>query len=166
LNDETTCTILVLCTGNSSRSLIGEALINHLGGGRFKAYSAGSDPAGKPNPYALQVLKSHGVPVEGLRSKSWDEFAEDSAAKMDAVITVCDNAAAEVCPIWPGAPAKCHWGLPDPAAVQGSDEAKKKAFEKTYAALEKRVRKLVALPPESLRPENLAESLQALADEG
>lgn len=104
--------ILVLCTGNSARSLIGEALLNHLGGGRIKAHSAGSHPAGAPHPDALAVLKAHGVPAEALRSKHWNDFSVPGAPEMDVVLTVCDRAASEACPVWPGAPVACHWGLP------------------------------------------------------
>ena len=137
--------VLVLCTGNSARSILAEALINHLGGGRFHANSAGSKPTGKVNPLALHVLRGQGIPVENARSKSWDEFAVPDAPKMDLVITVCDNAAGETCPLWPGAPVKVHWGLPDPAATVGSDEQRLCAFAEAYRMIETRVRKLAAL---------------------
>lgn len=137
--------VLVLCTGNSARSVLGEALINHLGGGRWKAYSAGSHPTGKVNPLSLEVLREKGLPAEGYRSKSWDEFAAADAPQMDLVITVCDNAAGEVCPIWPGAPRKVHMGFPDPAAAEGSHEEKLAAFREVYAMIEAKVRRLVEL---------------------
>ncbi len=135
--------ILVLCTGNSARSLIGEALLNHLGGGRIKAHSAGAHPAGAPHPDALAVLKAHGVPTEDLRSKHWEEFSVPGAPEMDVVLTVCDSAASEVCPAWPGAPVACHWGLPDPAAAAGGPATRSAAFEETFRASERRVRRLV-----------------------
>lgn len=137
--------VLILCTGNSARSIMAEALINHLGAGRFRAYSAGSKPAGKVHPLALRTLGKQNVPVADARSKSWDEFARPGAPHMDIVVTVCDNAAGETCPLWPGTPVKVHWGVPDPAAAAGSDEQRLQAFRKVYALLEKRVQKLVAL---------------------
>lgn len=137
--------LLVLCTGNSARSILAEALINHLGAGRFRAYSAGSKPTGKVNPYALRTLAEHGVPVTEARSKSWDEFAQAGAPHMDIVITVCDSAAGETCPLWPGTPVKVHWGLPDPAAATGTDEQRLHAFAEVYRMLEQRVKRLVAL---------------------
>lgn len=122
-----------------------EALINQLGAGRFRAHSAGSNPAGRVNPLALRVLKEQGVPAAEARSKSWDEFAGPAAPRMDLVITVCDSAAGETCPLWPGAPVKVHWGLPDPAAAAGSEQQKIEAFRRTYALLEQRIGRLVAL---------------------
>ncbi len=151
--------ILVLCTGNSARSLIGEALLNHLGGGRIKAHSAGSHPAGAPHPDALAVLKAHRVPAEDLRSKHWEEFSVPGAPEMDVVLTVCDRAASEVCPVWPGAPVACHWGLPDPAAA-----ARRAAFEETFRVFERRVRRLVGPGLEGLSAGGLAARLTA-ADE-
>lgn len=138
--------ILILCTGNSARSILGEALINRLGAGRVRGFSAGSFPKGEVHPGALRLLKRHGYPTDGLRSKSWDEFAGPEAPEIDAVITVCDNAAGEVCPIWPGQPVKAHWGLPDPAGVQGDEAEVDAAFEATHAALLRRIEQLVALP--------------------
>jgi len=138
--------VLFLCTGNSARSILAEVLLRSLGGGRFRAFSAGSSPAGQVNPHALAFLREQGLPVEGLRSKSWDEFAAPGAPPMDIVITVCDNAAAEVCPIWPGHPVTAHWGVPDPAAIEGSDEDKRRAFREAAATLRRRIELLVSLP--------------------
>ncbi|KIL98442.1 Arsenate reductase [Paramagnetospirillum magnetotacticum MS-1] len=140
--------VLVLCTGNSARSVLGEALINHLGGGKWRAFSAGSNPTGKVNPLSLEVLAEKGLPTEGYRSKSWDEFAAAGAPVMDLVITVCDNAAGEVCPIWPGHPSKVHMGFPDPAAVEGSQEERLAEFRKVYAMIEAKVRRLIELGPD------------------
>ncbi len=141
-----TYNVLILCTGNSARSILGEAVFNHSGNGLFRAYSAGSKPAGQPNPFAIDLLKRQGIDTAFARSKSWDEFAAADAPKMDFVITVCDNAAAEECPYWPGAPVNAHWGLPDPAEVQGTDAEKSLAFAQTYAALLRRVQVFAALP--------------------
>jgi len=138
-------TVLVLCTGNSARSVLAECLINDLGAGKWTAYSAGSHPTGKVNPLSIEVLREKGHKVEGLRSKSWDEFALPDAPKMDLVITVCDNAAGEVCPIWPGHPSKVHIGFPDPAAAEGTHEKRLAAFRDVYAMIEAKIRKLIAL---------------------
>lgn len=138
--------ILVLCTGNSARSILGEAVINRLGAGRFTAFSAGSKPTGAPNPFALALLQAEGIDTGFARSKSWDEFAAPGAPQLDIVITVCDSAAAETCPYWPGAPVSAHWGLPDPAGVTGDDATKAAAFAQTYAALTRRVQAMLALP--------------------
>lgn len=127
--------ILILCTGNSARSILGEALFTSLSGGKITGYSAGSSPVGAVNPVALKLLQVNGHDVSNLSSKSWDEFSGDTAPDMAAVITVCSNAAGETCPIWPGAPVRAHWGFPDPAAVEGSDAEKMVAFEKVYAAI-------------------------------
>ncbi len=156
--------ILVLCTGNSARSLIGEALLNHLGGGRIKAHSAGSHPAGAPHPDALAVLKAHGVPTEALRSKHWEEFSVPGAPEMDVVLTVCDSAASEVCPAWPGAPVACHWGLPDPAAATGGPATRRAAFEETFRAFERRVRRLVDPGFDGLSAGGIAARLTAADD--
>jgi arsenate reductase len=139
-----TTNVLVLCTGNSARSVLAECLINDLGHGAFKAYSAGSQPTGRVNPLTLAVLKEKGHAIDGYRSKSWDEFALPEAPKMDLVITVCDNAAGEVCPIWPGHPSKIHIGFPDPAAAEGSEEERLQAFREVYSMIEAKVRQLIA----------------------
>jgi arsenate reductase len=135
--------VLVLCTGNSARSVLGECLINRLGAGKWKAYSAGSHPTGRVNPLSLDVLRENGHSIEGLRSKSWDEFALPDAPRMDLVITVCDNAAGEVCPIWPGHPSKVHLGFPDPADATGTHEERLAEFRKVYAMIEAKVRGLI-----------------------
>jgi arsenate reductase len=144
--------VLFLCTHNSARSILAEALLNHIGKGRFKAFSAGSSPrdSQQPNPLGLQVLQHAGIPTEGLRSKSWDEFGQPDAPHMDLVITVCDNAAGEVCPYWPGQPATAHWGYADPSETQGSDAQKLEAFRQTLLALHRRLALLVSLPAEKL----------------
>ncbi len=141
--------VLVLCTGNSARSVLGEVLFNVLGKGKFKAYSAGSKPAGKVNPGAIEWLQAHGHSTEGLRSKSWDEFAAPGAPEFDFVFTVCDNAAGEVCPVWYGAPMTAHWGIPDPAHIEG-DEARRAAFNKAAEQLARRIGLFMALPIEKL----------------
>ncbi|MBA4284749.1 MAG: protein-tyrosine-phosphatase [Xanthomonadaceae bacterium] len=146
--------VLFLCTGNSARSILGEALINHplIGRGRFRGYSAGSHPAGAPNPYALALLAEQGIAIEGLRSKSWDEFSGPAAPKLDFVFTVCDSAASEACPYWPGQPVTAHWGLPDPAALPDTDPAaKRRAFLDTFVALRRRIELLANLPLASLQ---------------
>jgi protein-tyrosine-phosphatase len=137
--------VLFLCTGNSARSILGEALLNHLGKGRFKAYSAGSHPGGKVNALALELLEKSGIATTGLRSKSWSEFEAPGAPKLDLVFTVCDSAAKETCPVWPGQPINVHWGIADPAAVQGSDEEKRQAFRDAYAILHRRISLLANL---------------------
>ena len=138
--------VLFLCTGNSARSILAEAYLNSAAHGRFVGYSAGSHPAGKVNPFAVELLAKHRLPTEALRSKSWDEFARPGAAKMSFVFTVCDNAAGEVCPIWPGQPITAHWGVEDPAAVQGSDEEKRRAFLKAFTQLAARINLFLNLP--------------------
>jgi len=138
--------VLFLCTGNSARSILAEAILNDLGKGRFRAYSAGSHPAGRVNPFALELLRSRGLPVEDLRSKSWDEFSGRAAPTLDFVFTVCDNAAGEVCPFWPGRPMTAHWGIADPAAVQGTEEQKRKAFLQAYIQLNTRIGQFLSLP--------------------
>jgi arsenate reductase len=141
-----TYNVLVLCTGNSARSIMAEAIFNAIGKGRFRAYSAGSHPAGTVNPYALRQLQAVHYPVTGLRSKSWDEFAAPGAPHMDFVITVCDKAAGEVCPVWPGHPLTAHWGFEDPAAVAGSDEDKRRIFDQVFRQIVQRVRLFAELP--------------------
>jgi arsenate reductase len=138
--------VLFLCTGNSARSVLAEVLLNGRGAGRFRAFSAGSQPVGRVNPVAIATLEAAGLPTDGLRSKSWDEFAQPGAPALDFVFTVCDNAANEVCPIWPGQPVTAHWGLPDPAAVAGSDADKAKAFRDTFIALDRRIGLFTSLP--------------------
>ncbi len=141
---------LFICTGNSARSILAEGLLSHLGRQRFKAFSAGSHPNGQVNPFALSTLKALRVPTDGFRSKNWDEFAQPGAPALDFVFTVCDNAAGEVCPVWPGQPMSAHWGVPDPAAVQGSDEEKARAFMDTAVTLKRRIELMLALPMASL----------------
>jgi protein-tyrosine-phosphatase len=138
--------VLFLCTGNSARSILAEAYLNSAGKGRFTAYSAGSRPAGEVNPLALELLRRNRIPVDGMRSKNWDEFASPGAPRMDFVFTVCDNAAGEACPLWPGQPVTAHWGVADPAAVEGSDEVKRKAFVRAFAELSNRINLFLNLP--------------------
>jgi arsenate reductase (thioredoxin) len=145
-----TYNILFLCTGNSARSVLAEVLMNHLSRGRFRAFSAGSHPAGEVNPFTLELLHSKGFATDGLRSKNWDEFARSDAPAMDFVITVCDKAAGEVCPVWPGQPMTAHWGFEDPAAAQGSEEARRKVFNKVFVEIARRIELMLALPIEKL----------------
>lgn len=142
--------VLFLCTGNSARSVIAEVLLNSLAPARFKAYSAGSQPKGAVNPFALELLEKNRMPTAGLRSKSWDEFAAPGAPEMDFVFTVCDQAAGEVCPVWPGQPVTAHWGLEDPAAAEGTDEQKRRAFVRTFAQLQHRLSIFSSLPLDKL----------------
>ena len=151
--------VLFLCTGNSARSILGEALLNAMGGGRFRAWSAGSHPGGRVNPFALEILTKNGFATEGLRSKSWDEFASAGAPEFDFIFTVCDSAAAETCPVWPGHPMTAHWGIPDPAAIEGEDETKRKAFRDAFSRLQRRISLLVNLPVESLDKPSLQKQL-------
>ncbi len=160
--------ILVLCTGNSARSLLGEALFNHYAAGphietSWQAFSAGSQPKGLPHPLALQTLKTHDIDTGKLRSKSWDEFAQPGAPAMDIVITVCDNAAQETCPVWPGAPIRVNWGIPDPAAATGTPAQQAAAFETAYQTLLKRIRAMQQLPLSSLSAAQLQAELSELA---
>jgi arsenate reductase len=142
--------VLFLCTGNSARSILAEAATRHFAGDRFRAYSAGSYPRGEVNPFALELLRSQHLPTEGLRSKSWDEFAVPGAPVMDFVFTVCDQAAGEQCPYWPGQPVTAHWGMQDPAAVEGTDEEKRRAFAETFRILRRRIELFASLPHERL----------------
>lgn len=137
--------VLFLCTANSARSILAESLMNHWGKGRFRGFSAGSFPGGKVNPYAIELLQSLKLPTDGLRSKSWDEFAASDAPKMDFIFTVCDNAANEACPVWPGHPTTAHWGVPDPAAEQGDEVAKRAAFREAFRLLENRIKVFASL---------------------
>lgn len=141
-----TYNVLFLCTGNSARSILGESLLNAVGRERFRAYSAGSHPAGRVNPFALELLAKNRFPTEGLRSKNWDEFAAPGAPALDFVFTVCDNAAGEACPVWPGQPVSAHWGIPDPAAVEGSDDVKRRAFLDAFVVLRRRIELFTSLP--------------------
>jgi len=152
--------VLFLCTGNSARSILGEALLNQLGRGQFKAYSAGSYPKGAVHPMALQVLAEHRVPTDGLRSKSWDEFAKPGAPALDFIFTVCDNAAGEMCPIWPGHPMTAHWGIEDPAAVEGGGQHK--AFVDAMSYMRSRIKLFTALPLEAIDEMALRGKLRAI----
>jgi protein-tyrosine-phosphatase len=158
--------VLFLCTGNSARSILAEAYLNTAGKGRFKAYSAGSKPGGRINPFALELLEKTRIDTAGLRSKSWDEFAGPGVPKMDFVFTVCDNAAAETCPYWPGQPMTAHWGVADPAAVLGSDEDKRRAFHDAFMALSARINLFVSLPMEKLDRLALQKRLQEIGKTG
>ncbi|WP_428826598.1 arsenate reductase ArsC [Azonexus sp. IMCC34842] len=158
------CNILVLCTGNSARSILGEALFNHFGQGRIRAYSAGSQPSGKVNPVALETLTRHGIPLPEARSKSWDEFAAPGAPAIDYIITVCAGAAGETCPVWIGHPTTAHWGIPDPAHVEPL-AARIEAFEVAYQQLERRVRALLALPLETMSPADIKAAAKRIHEE-
>ena len=156
--------VLFLCTGNSARSIMGEALLNHLpiGRGRFKAFSAGSQPKGEVHPLALETIVANKLPGEGYRSKSWTEFADQGAPKMDFVFTVCDQAASEVCPVWPGQPMTAHWGVPDPAAATGTDEERRRAFRNALFSLRRRIELLTNLPLESLNRLAIQERIEKI----
>ena len=142
--------VLFVCTGNSARSILAEGLLNHFARGRFIAHSAGSHPSGTVNPFALSTLQALRIPTDGFRSKSWGEFAEPGAPALDFVFTVCDNAAGEMCPVWPGQPMTAHWGVPDPAAFEGTDEEKARVFMSTTVTLKRRVELMLSLPIKSL----------------
>lgn len=157
--------VLVLCTGNSARSILAEALFNHLGGGRFTAYSAGSQPSGTVNPVALETLDRHGVPLPEARSKSWDEFAAPGAPEMDFIFTVCASAAGEACPIWPGQPSTAHWGIADPAHIEPL-AARREAFETAYRQLARRIGAFVTLPLETLSAQEVATAARRIHEEG
>lgn len=154
--------ILFLCTGNSARSIMAEGLVNHLSEGHFKGFSAGSHPTGRVNPLALETLQKLGCETDGMSSKSWDEFAGPDAPKMDFVITVCDSAAGEACPYWPGTPMTAHWGFADPSHVEGDDEAKRVAFMKTAQAITQRLRLFLALPMDKLDHLSLQNALRTI----
>ncbi len=154
--------VLFLCTGNSARSIMAEAILNHRAAGGFTAYSAGSHPSGVPRPEALKQLESAGIATTGLRSKSWDEFAGLGAPRMDFVFTVCDNAANEVCPLWPGQPMTAHWGIPDPAAVRGTEEEIARAFNDAFVALERRIDLFLSLPLATLQQLALQREIESI----
>ena len=156
-----TYNVLVLCTGNSARSILGEALFNHLGGGRIRAFSAGSQPSGTVNPVALETLQKHGLPLPDARSKSWDEFAAPDAPVLDFIFTVCASAAGETCPIWPGHPATAHWGINDPAHVEPL-AARRAAFETAYQQLEKRITAFIKLPLETMSTVTIVEAARKI----
>ena len=151
--------VLFLCTGNSARSIIAESVLRQVGAGRFISHSAGSRPTGTVNPFALEFLRNNRLPADGMRSKNWEEFAQPGSSPLDFVFTVCDNAAGEVCPVWPGQPMTAHWGVPDPAAVEGNDEQKRKAFSSTGHILLNRIRLFVSLPLAKLDRLTLAKRL-------
>ena len=155
---------LFLCTGNSARSILAESVMNRLGRGQFRGFSAGSHPNGRVNPLALDLLQQLEFPTEGLRSKSWDEFAAPHRMHFDFVITVCDNAAGETCPVWPGQPMTAHWGIPDPAAVEGSEIEKKLAFRQAFMAMETRIKLFLSLPIASIEKLRLQERLDAIGE--
>jgi arsenate reductase len=157
--------VLFLCTGNSARSILAEALMNHWGKGRFRAHSGGSFPAGRVNPLALELLAHMKIPADGARSKSWDEFAGPGAVQFDFIITVCDKAAGELCPVWPGQPVTAHWGVADPAAATGSDAEKMLAFRDAFRALEHRIRIFANLPPASLERLKTRRDLERIGDD-
>jgi arsenate reductase len=154
--------VLFLCTGNSARSILAESLVNHWGAGKFRGFSAGSYPKGTVHPIAVELLQQLKLPADGLRSKSWDEFAVAGAPRMDFIFTVCDNAAGEVCPIWPGQPMTAHWGVPDPAAVEGTESEKWLAFRTALGSLESRVKAFVSLPIASIDHMRLKQRLDEI----
>ena len=158
--------VLFLCTGNSARSIIAESILRQVGAGRFSAFSAGSHPAGQVNPFALEFLRASRMPTDRMRSKNWNEFARPESPPLDFVFTVCDNAAGEVCPVWPGQPMTAHWGVPDPAALEGSDELKRKAFSETGRILLNRIRLFVSLPLARLDRLSLARRLSEIGQSG
>jgi len=154
--------VLFLCTGNSARSILAESLLNHLGKGRFRAFSAGSHPAGQVNPFALELLEKNHFPTAEQRSKPWDEFAQPDAPQLDFVITVCDKAAGEVCPVWPGQPMTAHWGIPDPVVVEGSDDAKRHAFVDAMNQMQRRICMFVSLPFDKLDRMKLQQAVREI----
>lgn len=160
MSEERTYNALFLCTGNSARSIMAEVMLNTMGNGRFRAYSAGSHPKGAVHPLALELLARNRLPIEGLRSKDWTEFARPGAPQLDFVFTVCDNAAGEVCPVWPGQPMTAHWGVPDPAAAEGSEDEQRKAFFMAYQQLSKRLSLFINLPMDRLDKMTLQQRLK------
>jgi arsenate reductase len=159
-----TYNVLFLCTGNSARSIMAEALVTTMSHGKLKGFSAGSTPTGKVNPFAVEQVRKTGYPAENLRSKSWDEFAASDAPHMDFIITVCDNAAGEQCPYWPGHPTSAHWGFEDPAVVEGTDEEKRAAFEKTFKQIMARMNAFVSLPMELLEKHVIHQEMQKIGE--
>jgi arsenate reductase len=159
---EKSCQMLFLCTGNSARSIMAEVMLNHLGRGRFRAYSAGSHPKGMVHPLAMATMQSMGLPVDGLRSKSWEEFARPAAPPLDGIVTVCDDTAGEVCPLWPGKPMTAHWGVEDPAAFQGTEDAQRAKFREVALILRRRIALLVRLPLATLDAITIQTKLQEI----
>lgn len=159
-------TVLFICTGNSARSILAEGLLTHLGGSTFRAFSAGSHPTGTVHPLALQTLRHLHIPTDGFRSKNWDEFAQPGAPALDFVFTVCDKAAGEMCPVWPGQPMTAHWGVPDPAAVEGTDEQKTKAFLDAAIILKRRIELMLSLPLSSLAGMSLQHEIDQIGKTG
>ena len=157
--------VLFICTANSARSIMAEAILNQLGAGRYRAYSAGSQPAGHVNPHAVELLQRNRFRTDSLRSKNWEEFAQLDAPAMDFVLTVCDNAAGEVCPVWPGQPMSAHWGVPDPAAAQGNEEEKQRAFSDAFITLNRRITIFLALPFDKLDKLSLQTELHRIGSE-
>jgi arsenate reductase len=162
MSDARTFNVLFLCTGNSARSIMAESILRHVGSCRFHAFSAGSHPVGRVNPLALELLQRHRMPVDGLRSKSWNEFAETGAPSLDFVFTVCDGAAGELCPVWPGQPMTAHWGVADPAGVEGGDDAQRAAFADASRILLARIRMFTSLPLQKLDRLSLRRRLDAI----
>lgn len=158
--------VLFLCTGNSARSILAESILNQLGGGQFVAHSAGSFPTGRVNPFALRLLEEQGMPTAALRSKAWDEFARPGAPHLDFVFTVCDRAAGETCPVWPGQPMTAHWGIADPAAVQGTEADQRRAFFNAFRDLDRRIRIFTSLPLRSLERIKLQQRLDEIGRDG
>jgi arsenate reductase (thioredoxin) len=154
--------VLFLCTGNSARSILAESIMNRLGKGQFRGFSAGSHPNGLVNPLAVDLLKQLNFPTDGLRSKSWDEFAGPSGPHFDFVITVCDNAAGEACPVWPGTPITAHWGIPDPAAVEGTEIEKKAAFAQAFKSMDRRIKLFLSLPIASINQMRIKDNMDAI----
>lgn len=166
LGEDVGFNVLFLCTGNSARSIMAECILNRLGAGRFRAYSAGSHPKGAVHPGALETLRDRGHDLTGLRSKSWDEFTKPDAPSLDLILTVCDSAAAEACPVWPGAPLSTHWGVEDPAAFAGPTQEQRSIFQRVYSELERRIELLVSLPLEHLDRTRLKDRLHEIGRDG